>query len=49
MEQLNGDEARKMYVTPELTLYGSIADLTRGNAGSGNDAGPHTRKILPIG
>lgn len=33
----------KPYRRPELRVYGSILELTRGNAGSGTDAGPHHR------
>jgi hypothetical protein len=30
-------EARKPYARPVLTCFGSIAELTRGNSGSGPD------------
>lgn len=40
----------KPYRPPVLTVYGRIADLTKGNAGSGSDAGPHSRaKNKPAG
>lgn len=36
--------AEKSYKKPVLTKFGNVAELTCGNAGSGTEAGPNSRK-----
>ena len=35
--QKRGKKAKKIYETPKLTKFGSIAELTQGGAGAGAD------------